>query len=159
LYISDNTISNFLYACDPTLPLENALTHPIFCYTIAIFNLQGNLMSLPFINDAVAATTSAAAAPGQQAAGGGFSTIIMLVIFIGVFYFLLIRPQTKRAKEHQNLINNLQKGDEVSTSGGLLGRIVKIEDNIITLALNETTEIKIQKNAVVGVLPKGTLKS
>jgi preprotein translocase subunit YajC len=116
-------------------------------------------MSLPFINDAIAATTSAAAAPGPQAAGGGFSTIIMLVIFIGAFYFFLIRPQTKRAKEHQNLVNNLQKGDEVSTSGGLLGRIVKIEDSIITLALNDTTEIKIQRNAVVGVLPKGTLKS
>jgi preprotein translocase subunit YajC len=83
----------------------------------------------------------------------------MLVVFFGIFYFLLIRPQTKRNKEHQGLVNNLQKGDEVVTSGGILGRIVKIEENILTLALNATTEIKIQKNAIATLLPKGTLKN
>lgn len=112
-------------------------------------------MSLPFINDALAATPATA----QANPNGGLSTIIMLVVFVGIFYFLLIRPQAKRAKDQQNLINSLQKGDEVTTSGGLLGRIIKIEDNIITLALNDTVEIKIQKNAVIGLLPKGTLKN
>ncbi|MBM3887336.1 preprotein translocase subunit YajC [Candidatus Dependentiae bacterium] len=112
-------------------------------------------MSFLLINDAMAATAPAADA---SSAGGGFSTIIMLVVFFGIFYFMLIRPQTKRNREHQNLVNNLQKGDEVVTSGGILGRIVKIEENITTLALNDTTEIKIQKSAVVALLPKGTLK-
>lgn len=109
-------------------------------------------MSFPFINDAVAATSSD---PSQA---GSLGTILMLVAFFAIFYFLLIRPQTKRNKEHQNLVNNLQKGDEVVTSGGILGRIAKIEENIITLALNDTMEIKIQKNAISGILPKGTLK-
>ncbi len=109
-------------------------------------------MSFLFINDAVAATS-------DNVPTSGLSTIIMLVVFFGIFYFLLIRPQTKRNKEHQGLVNNLQKGDEVVTSGGILGRIVKIEENILTLALNATTEIKIQKNAIATLLPKGTLKN
>lgn len=109
-------------------------------------------MSLPFINDAYAATTDSAQA-------GGLSTILMLVVFFAIFYFLLIRPQAKRNKAHQQLVNDLQKGDEVVTSGGILGRIVKVEENILTLEVSENTQLKIQRNAVVSVLPKGSLKN
>ena len=112
-------------------------------------------MSLFFINDAVAQTPAAT----SSQAGGGLSTILMLVVFFVIFYFLLIRPQSKRAKEHQNLVNNLQKGDEVITTGGILGRITNIDDTILTLALNDTVEIKVQRNAISGILPKGTLKN
>lgn len=113
-------------------------------------------MSFSLISTAAAATGTAA--PAASANAGNMPSIILLVVFIAVFYFLLIRPQSKRAKEHQNLVNNLQRGDEVVTSGGIFGKIVNIEDNIITLALNGDTEIKLQKAAIGSVLPKGTLK-
>ena len=113
-------------------------------------------MNLPFFSDAFAATPTATANP-QQA--GGLNIILISVLFIAVFYFLMIRPQTKRNKAHQQLINELQKGDEIVTVGGMLGRVVKIEENIITLELAENTQIKIQKNSVASLLPKGTLKN
>ena len=112
-------------------------------------------MFIPFINDAVAAGNAAAPA-GQQASSANM--IIMLLVFLAIFYFLLIRPQSKRNKAQQQLINGLQKGDEVVTIGGMLGRILNIEENIITLELSENLQIKIQKSAVASVLPKGTLK-
>lgn len=112
-------------------------------------------MSFSLISNAYADTATAGAATAQNSM---FSTMAMVAIFLVAFYFLLIRPQSKRNKEHQNLMNNLQKGDEIITSGGIMGKIVKIDENIVTLALNDTTEIKLQKNAVVGVLPKGTVK-
>jgi preprotein translocase subunit YajC len=103
-----------------------------------------------FINDAWAQ-----AAPAQ---GGGASFIIMMVVFIAIFYFILIRPQSKQAKEHKAMIESLSKGDEIVTNGGILGRINKIGDNFISLEIAEDLEIKIQKHAVSAVLPKGTMK-
>ena len=73
-------------------------------------------------------------------------------------YFFILRPQTKRAKEQRELINNLAKGDEVVTSGGLSGKITKISDDFISLAISDNVEVQMQKNAVTAVLPKGTLK-
>lgn len=110
-------------------------------------------MSL-FINQAYADT---AAAPQ----GGGFELIIMLAAFGLIFYFLIYRPQAKRVKEHRNLMSALGKGDEVLTQGGLVGRISKIAEDkdFIVIALNDTTEVTVQKAAVSAVLPKGTLKS
>ena len=103
-----------------------------------------------FINNAWAQ------APQQQ--GGGTSFFIMMVIFFVIFYFLLIRPQQKQAKEHKEMIESLAKGDEVVTTGGVLGRINKVGDNFIVLEIATNLEIKVQRNSVSAVMPKGTMK-
>ena len=84
--------------------------------------------------------------------------ILMLVGFIAIFYFLLWRPQQKRAKEHRNLIDNLAKGDEVATSGGVMGRITKVADDLVTMEIADGVQVLVQKPAVAMLLPKGTLK-
>lgn len=99
------------------------------------------------------------AAVGPEPQGGGLSFIVMFVIFFVFVYFAIWRPQNKRAKEQRSLLESLAKGDEVVTAGGMLGRLSKISDHYVTLAVNGTTEIVMQKSAVVSVLPKGTLKS
>lgn len=101
----------------------------------------------------------AMAAEGAEAAGTSFEPFIMLAIFAAVFYFLIWRPQSKRNKEHKSLIANLGKGDEVSTSGGLVGKITKVEENFVVMEVAENIELTVQKGAVLNVLPKGTLKS
>jgi preprotein translocase subunit YajC len=95
------------------------------------------------------------------AAGGGFEMLIMLGVFGLIFYFMLYRPQAKRVKDHKNLVTSLGKGDEVLTQGGMVGKIVKVADDkdFIEIALNDTTNIVIQKSAVSAVLPKGTMKA
>lgn len=95
------------------------------------------------------------------AAGGGFEMLIMLGVFGLIFYFMLYRPQAKRVKDHKNLVTSLSKGDEVLTQGGMLGKIVKVSDekDFIEIALNDSTNIVIQKSAVSAVLPKGTMKA
>ncbi len=98
------------------------------------------------------------AAPAQQQ-GGGFSLVLMTGVFILFMYFVIWRPQSKRAKEQRNLLNSLAKGDEVMTTGGILGKIAKISDSYVQLALTDNVEITIQKSAIAGALPKGTLKS
>lgn len=105
-----------------------------------------------FINDAWAQ-----AAPGGAEAG--FASLIPLILIFVIFYFLLLRPQIKRAKEHKQMVNSLSKGDEVVTNGGLLGRITKLDENFITLEIAEGVQVKVQRNAVSSLLPKGTLKS
>ncbi|CAG9001690.1 MAG: Sec translocon accessory complex subunit YajC [Candidatus Celerinatantimonas neptuna] len=105
--------------------------------------------------------TPAYAAGGSAPAGGGFELIIMMAVFAVIFYFMIFRPQSKRAKEQKNLMSSLSKGDEVLTSGGLVGRITKISDDhdYLQLSLSEDTTIVIKKDFVSAVLPKGTLKS
>ncbi|WP_088332412.1 preprotein translocase subunit YajC [Lacimicrobium sp. SS2-24] len=100
-----------------------------------------------------------AAPAGNQ--GGGFEMLIMLGIFGLIFYFMLYRPQAKRAKEHKNLIASLSKGDEVLTQGGMVGKIAKVSDDkdFIELALNDSTNVVVQKSSVAAVLPKGTMKN
>jgi preprotein translocase subunit YajC len=95
------------------------------------------------------------------AAGGGFEMLIMLGVFGLIFYFMLYRPQAKRVKDHKNLVTSLGKGDEVLTQGGMVGKIVKVseEKDFIEIALNDSTNIVIQKSAVSAVLPKGTMKA
>ncbi|WP_192036159.1 preprotein translocase subunit YajC [Halomonas sp. YLGW01] len=102
---------------------------------------------------------SPAHAEGGAAAGGGIAQIVMLGGFVLIFYFLLWRPQAKRAKQHKQLIAGLSKGDEVVIGGGMLGRITKVADEFISMEIAEGTEINVQKNAVASVLPKGTIKS
>ncbi len=97
-----------------------------------------------------------------QAAGpqpSPWSPLIMLAIFFAVFFFLVIRPQMKRAKEHRGMVSALGKGDEVITSGGLAGRIDDVSDSFITVEIADGVRVKVQKQAVTAVLPKGTLKS
>jgi preprotein translocase subunit YajC len=93
------------------------------------------------------------------AASGGIESMILIVLMFGVLYFLMIRPQMKRAKEHKTMIDALQKGDEVVTTGGVLGRISKINENYVTLEVSDKVEIQVQRPAVQLVLPKGTIKN
>ena len=100
----------------------------------------------------------AQAATGS-AAGGGFESILLIVAMFAVLYFLMIRPQMKRAKEHKSMVDALQKGDEVITSGGVLGRISKVADAYVSLEIANNVEIQLQRAAIQAVLPKGTLKN
>jgi len=90
--------------------------------------------------------------------GGGFQLIIMIGIFFLIMYFLLIRPQQKRTKEHKTLIASLDRGDEVVTSGGILGKVAEIENSFITLEVQDGVRIKVQKQSISAVMPKGTFK-
>ncbi len=98
-----------------------------------------------------------------QAAGaassGGMSQMLILPIMLVVFYFLLIRPQQKRAKEHTAMLSKLAAGDEVVTSGGILGRVVEVSDSFTTVEIAEGVRIKVQKAQVSQLVPKGTYKS
>jgi preprotein translocase subunit YajC len=100
----------------------------------------------------------AQAAPGG-AANGGISMLIMMVVLFGLMYFMMIRPQMKRQKEHRQLVSNLAKGDEVVTNGGIAGRVDDVGETFITVEIAPNVKIKLQKSAVQQVLPKGTLKS
>lgn len=91
--------------------------------------------------------------------GGGFLSLMPLIILFAVFYFFLIRPQMKQAKEHRQMVEGLNKGDEVITNGGILGKIRQIGDNFIVLEIASNTEVKVQKNAVSATMPKGTIKT
>ncbi|ODN41945.1 preprotein translocase subunit YajC [Piscirickettsia litoralis] len=109
------------------------------------------------------AVSSASFAADAPTSGGGFlqsggGSLAFLAVFILIFYFLLIRPQSKRAKEHRKLLSELTKGDEVATSGGVLGKVSKVEESIVTIEIANGIEIKVQKSAVSAVLPKGTIK-
>ena len=101
---------------------------------------------------------SSAYAQDAAAQPGGLMQFLPLILIFAVFYFLLIRPQMKRAKEHRNLVAALGKGDEVTTNGGLLGKIVDLGDQFVTLELAEGVRIKLQRHAVASVVPKGTMQ-
>lgn len=109
-----------------------------------------------FISEAWA-EAPAAAAGAQQ--GSPFMTLIMLGVLFAAFYFILIRPQAKRAKEHKAMVAALAKGDEVVTAGGVLGRVTNLSDSYITVDIANGVEVKVQRQAVQTVLPKGTIKS
>ena len=97
---------------------------------------------------------------GAPAAGGNpMFGLLMPLILIAVMYFLMIRPQMKRAKEHKGMLDKLSKGDEVITSGGIAGTVTDIGDNFITVEVADNVRVRVQKAAVGNVLPKGTLKS
>ena len=106
------------------------------------------------ISDAVA---EAAPAAGQSP--DVMSQLIFFVCIFVIFYFLLIRPQQKRAKEHRNLVAALGKGDEVVTNGGLLGKVTEVGEEYLTVELADNVQVKMQKNAIATVLPKGSIKA
>lgn len=94
--------------------------------------------------------------------GGETGQLLITFLLMGVvFYFLMIRPQTKRNKEHRELLASLSKGDEVLTTGGLVGRVVKVVEDkeFIAIALNDNSEVLVQKAAIAALLPKGTIKA
>lgn len=104
-----------------------------------------------------------AAAPAAADPMSGFLGFLPLVLMFAVLYFLMIRPQQKKAKEHQRMVSELQKGDEVVTGGGLAGRISKVGENYLTVSIAEgkdgPVDVVVQKSAVTTLLPKGTLKT
>ncbi|HEU4852665.1 MAG TPA: preprotein translocase subunit YajC [Telluria sp.] len=107
-----------------------------------------------FISNAYAQT--AAAAPN---ATSSLTTFLPLILMFVVMYFLMIRPQQKRAKEQKQMIDALARADEVVTAGGILGKVSKVADSYVTLEVATGVEIVVQKNAITMLLPKGTLKS
>ena len=100
----------------------------------------------------------AQAAPAAQPQGG-LGMMLMPLILIAVMYFLMIRPQMKRAKEHRSMLAALNRGDEVITNGGLAGVVMDIGDNFVTLEIADNVRVRVQKSAVGNVLPKGSLKA
>ena len=109
-----------------------------------------------FISSAFAQTAPAAAAEGGFM--GQLTGMLPLVLMFVVLYFVMIRPQMKRQKEHRAMIDALAKGDEVATAGGLLGKVSKLGEGYMTLELAPGIEVQVQRSAVVQVLPKGTIK-
>jgi preprotein translocase subunit YajC len=98
----------------------------------------------------------------QTAAGGGEAGILSflpIILMFGVLYLLLIRPQQKKAKEHRALLEALSRGDEVVTNSGIAGRLTKVDEEFVTVEISTDVEIKMQKGAIVVVLPKGSLKN
>jgi preprotein translocase subunit YajC len=107
----------------------------------------------------IISTAMAQGAPAATGSSGGISSLIFMAAFIAIFYFMLIRPQQKKAKEQQAMLTALSNGDEVVTSGGLLGRIVEVGDNYLGVEIADGVRVKVQKNAITQVLPKGTLRN
>ena len=93
------------------------------------------------------------------ASPSGLMSFLPLIVIFAVFYFMLIRPQMKRSKEHRQLVSQLSKGDEVVTNGGLLGRITDVSESFITVEVADNVQVKLQRQAVTTVMPKGTIKS
>ncbi len=106
-----------------------------------------------FISDAMAQGASAA---GE---GNPIMSFLPLIILFVIFYFLLIRPQQKKAKEHKQMVENLGKGDEIVTQGGILGKVTDVSDSYLTCKIADNVEVKVQSHAVATVLPKGTIKN
>ena len=104
-------------------------------------------------------STSAFAGGVAEPAGNPMSSILMLVVFFTIFWFLLIRPQQKKNKQLRKMLLELSKGDEIVTNGGVIGKIAKIDDSYVSLEITENVIIKVQRNAVANILPKGAIKA
>jgi preprotein translocase subunit YajC len=109
-----------------------------------------------FISSAIAQTAPAAAAGGSMQ--DSLMGMLPLVLMFVVLYFVMIRPQMKKAKEHKAMIEALAKGDEVATAGGILGKVTKLGDSFIDIEVADGVEVHLQRSAVVQVLPKGSIK-
>lgn len=109
-----------------------------------------------FISSAIAQTAPAAAAGGDMQSS--LMGMLPLVLMFVVLYFVMIRPQMKKAKEHKAMIDALAKGDEVATAGGVLGKVTKLGDTFIHIEVASGVEVLLQRSAVVQVLPKGSIK-
>jgi len=100
-----------------------------------------------------------AQAAAAEPPGAGMMNILMIVAFVGIFVFLVILPQSRRTKQHRDMLAKLQKGDEVVTSGGLAGRVMEIGDSFVTLEVADGVQMKFQRVAIAMVLPRGSLKA
>ena len=109
-----------------------------------------------FISSAIAQTAPAAAAGGDMQSS--LMGMLPLVLMFVVLYFVMIRPQMKKAKEHKTMVESLAKGDEVATAGGILGKVTKLGDSFINIEVANGVEVQLQRSAVVQVLPKGSIK-
>ena len=109
-----------------------------------------------FISEAFAQTAPAAAASGSTTSS--LMSMLPLVLMFVVLYFIMIRPQMKKQKEHRAMIDALAKGDEVATAGGLLGKVTSLSEGSISLQIASGVEVQLQRSAIVQVLPKGTIK-
>ena len=109
-----------------------------------------------FISSAFAQTAPAAAAGGDMQSS--LMSMLPLVLMFVVLYFVMIRPQMRKQKEHRSMIEALAKGDEIVTSGGLLGKVTKMGDSYLSLEVTNGVELQVQRSAVVQVLPKGSIK-
>ncbi len=105
------------------------------------------------LSDAVAQTA------GTTSQGGGLTSLIPLILIFVVMYFLLIRPQQKKMKMHQAMVAALGKGDEVTTNGGIIGKIISLDDSFVAVEIAQNVTIKLQRGAIAAVLPKGTIKA
>jgi preprotein translocase subunit YajC len=103
--------------------------------------------------------SNAYAEAATGSAASGIMDFLPLIALVAVFYFLVLRPQSKRAKEHKGMMEALQRGDEVVTSGGVVGKVAKVFEQYATVELTENLEVMVQKSAILSVLPKGTIKS
>lgn len=95
---------------------------------------------------------------GAEGASSPFGQIVFLGGFVLIFYFMLIRPQSKRHKEQKNLISSIVKDDEVVTSGGIVGKVIKVSEQFLVVTIADGIEVKVQKHAITTTLPKGTMK-
>jgi preprotein translocase subunit YajC len=102
---------------------------------------------------------SNAFAQGSGGAESSLMSFLPLILMFGVLYFIMIRPQMKRQKEHRNMLSAMAKGDEVVTNGGIVGKVTKVSDAYVGVEIAEGTEITVQKGSVTTILPKGTIKS
>ncbi|ORU93144.1 MAG: preprotein translocase subunit YajC [Cycloclasticus sp. symbiont of Poecilosclerida sp. N] len=109
------------------------------------------------VSNAIAAEEATAATQGASELG--FEGLIFPVALIAIFYFLLIRPQQKRNKDHKVMVEGAKKGDEIVTSGGVLGKITDVEDHFITLEIGPGMSVQVMKSSISSVMPKGTYKS
>lgn len=110
-------------------------------------------------NNAFAQTATTGASSEGGLASGSMAQILMLVAFGLIFYFMVFRPQSKRMKEHRDLVTKLQTGDEVMTTGGLIGKIARVSDDFFQVTIADGVNVLVQKQAVTTALPKGTMKS
>lgn len=106
-----------------------------------------------FISDAIAAAAPAPAMQPDQ-----LTSLILPIGLVVLFYFFLIRPQSKRAKQHKEMVSALQKGEEVVTTGGMLGKITNVTENFVSVEVSRDVIIQVQKNSIQAVMPKGTIK-
>jgi len=95
----------------------------------------------------------------EEAAQPGFEGLLFPIALIAIFYFLLIRPQQKRTKEHKKIVSEAKKGDEIVTNGGLLGKITEVGDHFLSLEISNNVTIQVSKSSIASVMPKGTYKS
>lgn len=110
------------------------------------------------MNWLIATAEAQTAAAGQAAPNPIMTMLPMLLIFV-VFYFMLIRPQNKKAKEHRSMLDALQAGNEVATGGGIVGKVTEVGDNFVAVEIADNVVVKVQRNTIAQVLPKGSIKT